>query len=370
MTITSTPPIGSHSSATAPLVQGTGVTLPPERLAQIKAAYTTRHVIDSLVTDPPALLTDLTLRPRAGDLVLARVAEIGKHTRLESPVSRRQAMFVGDEVLVAYGHRYAPDQFEAVVPDDLGPTDLVAGGGVAGRAISQHADIDAPTRLVPIGLLTRGGERVTLAQHAPYRVRAPRTAPVDPRIVVVAGTSMNSGKSATVASLVHGLKADGLRVAAGKATGTGAGNDPGIFTDAGAQTVLDFTDYGYPTTFRLAHDQIRALFSSLIEDLAATGPDAVVVEIADGLFQEETARLLADPILSVLADDVVFAAGDALGAAAGRSELQRLGLPVRAVSGLLTSSPLATREARSALDVPVVDTFELGEAHVTRSVLR
>jgi hypothetical protein len=38
-----------------------------------------------------------------------------------------------DAIIVAYGHRYAPDQFEAYVPEDLGPCHLVAGGGVAAR---------------------------------------------------------------------------------------------------------------------------------------------------------------------------------------------------------------------------------------------
>ena len=70
--------------------------LDPVRLRRALKAYTTRFVA-----------------PRAGDVVLARVTEIGKHTRLESEVSRRQLLFPGQEILVAYGDRYAPDQFLA-----------------------------------------------------------------------------------------------------------------------------------------------------------------------------------------------------------------------------------------------------------------
>lgn len=365
-TMTSAGPLSAQPTAHSPAAPCP--TLTPARLARAKKAYTTRYAV-AAVERATELLTGPAVRPRSGDLVLARVEEIGQHKRLEGPQRQRQALFTGDEIVVAYGNRYAPDQFEAEVPGDLGPVELVAAGGMAGRVLSQHAEIEAATRLAPLGLLARNGSRLTLAEHAPLRIREQRTARVTPRVVVVLGTSMNSGKTATVASLVHGLVRSGLHVAAGKATGTGAGGDPGLFVDAGASSVLDFTDYGLPSTYRLGHDRVRALLSSLVEDLAADGPDVVVVEIADGLLQDETQRLLDDPLLRALADDVLFAAGDALGAAAGYAELQRRGLPLRAVSGLLTASPLAHREAGLALGVPVLGTFDLCEPDVARSVL-
>lgn len=57
---------------------------------------------------------------------------------------------------------------------------------------------------------------------------------------------------------------------------------------------------------------------SLICELAATGPDVIVVEVADGLYQGETARLVRDPLFKQQVDKVVFAAGEALGALAGQ----------------------------------------------------
>ena len=58
-----------------------------------------------------------------------------------------------------------------------------------------------------------------------------------------------------------------MRVAAGKATGTGAGGDPGMFRDGGAETVLDFTDFGYASTYRLDHEAVVAVFTSLVDEL-------------------------------------------------------------------------------------------------------
>lgn len=335
-----------------------------ERLRVAKKAYTTRFLAGTLADscDGYHLLQGPSAVPAPGDIVLARVAEIGKHNRLESPVSRRQVLFVGDEILVAYGNRYAPDQFLAEIPGDLRECHLVAAGGLAGVVTAQHAGIAGPTVIEPIGLLANENGPLNLRDLAPYSLRETTApAPVRPPVIAVLGTSMNSGKSTTLACLVRGLVNAGLNVSAGKVTGTGAGNDPLLFADAGAAKVLDFTDFGFPTTFRLDFDVVRHLFSSLIDALGSAQTDVIVVEIADGLYQDETRRLLADPLFDSLVDGVVFSAADALGAAAGVQALRATGRSVAAVSGLLTASPLAAMEASRALDVPVLDTYSLCE---------
>ncbi|MGD7707463.1 hypothetical protein [Microlunatus sp. Y2014] len=351
--------------------------LDPIRWSSIRSAYTTRFVAAAVDRDPGgfALQSGEDLRPAAGDVVVARVTEIGHHTRLESPVSRRQLMFPGQEIMVAYGNRYAPDQFLAHVPDHLGPTQLVAGGGIAAEVLEQHDRIDQATQIEPIGLLTDEHGVVNLERFAPLSIDTPSVRVVQnvgrprPPVIAVLGTSMNSGKSTTLACLVNGLTNAGLSVAAGKATGTGAGNDPNVFVDAGARRVIDFTDFGQPTTFRLPYEQVRGLLTGLVAELAADRPDVVVVEVADGLFQGETARLLGDPAFHGSVDSVLFAAQDALGAVGGLQVLRHNDVPVAAVSGLLTSSPLATAEADAAVDVRVIDTYGLCAADTAVSLL-
>jgi hypothetical protein len=336
----------------------TAVPADPQRLRRAKKAYTTRFLAERLCLDATGYAL-VNTAPSAGDVVLAKVLEIGKHTRLESPASRRQAMFVGDEILVAFGNRYAPDQFLAEVPGDLSECSLVAGGGLAARVLEQHADIDMATRIQPIGLLARDGQVVNLADLAPHTVSSSTDLPGRPPVIAVLGTSMNSGKSTTLGCLVKGLTAAGLDVSAGKATGTGAGNDPLLFADAGASRVLDFTDFGFPTTYLLDYERVRGLLTSLIDALTTAQTDVVVVEIADGVYQGETARLLADPVFHAAVDHVVFSAADALGATAGISVLRDAGVSVPAVSGLLTASPLAAREAAAVIDAPVINTYDL-----------
>ena len=106
----------------------------PRRLRRAKAAYTTRFVARSIAaraSEGYGVLSGSDVVPRPGDVVMARVEHIGQHKAVELPDGRRATLFEGDDVIVAYGNRYAPDQFEAEVPGDLGPTDLVAAGGVA-----------------------------------------------------------------------------------------------------------------------------------------------------------------------------------------------------------------------------------------------
>lgn len=346
------------------------------RLGRAKSAYTTRYVsqLISRNSTPFWLLSGDGVIPHAGDVLLARIHRVGQHFRIERPESRRATLFKGDEILVAYGDRYAPDQFESEVPLNLGLTNLAAAGGVAGDVILAHDLMGNPTEIEPLGLLADRGGVLTLQRCAPHKTtrleefQGPSRVRTPP-VLAVLGTSMNSGKTTTVAAIVRGLTAGGLVVAAGKVTGTGAGGDPRLFEDSGAATVMDFTDYGYPSTYRLGQDEIRALLVSLISDLAATAPDAIVLEVADGLFQQETARLIDDPLFARLVDRVVFAAGEALGALAGQDLLRLKGLSPVAVSGRMTASPLAKLEAAVALDVPVLGVDELASPQIVQLLL-
>lgn len=333
--------------------------LEPGRVARAKAAYTTRRV----PTERMATLLTGDITPHSGDLVLARVKRIRQHTRIELGSGRRSRLYVGDEVVVCYANRYAPDQFEAVVPSNLGACHLVAAGGVAARCLSRSAKVKAPTELEPIGLLGDAeGRRINLSEHAvePVRGQQPR-----PFTVAVVGTSMNAGKTTSAASLIHGMTRSGLKVGAAKITGTGAGGDVWFMTDAGAHTVVDFTDAGFASTYMASPREVEGILERLTAHLQAQGVDAVVLEVADGLYQEETAALLGSRRFAEVVDGVVFAAGDAMGAAAGSQWLRRHGLPVLAVTGALTASPLAAREAARATGLPVLDLDALTDSGVT-----
>ncbi|TDC48365.1 DUF1611 domain-containing protein [Jiangella ureilytica] len=340
----------------------------PGRLGAAKTSYITRHVIDLVPAGDELLLAPATI-PSAGDVILARVESIGAHDWIERPDGRKARLFAGDEIVVAYGARYATDAYEAVVPDDFGPCDLVAAGGMAGRVVGAYTGFAAPTRIVPIGQLAgRDGSGLTVRDGAPI-VPSPVPPPVHPPVVAVVGTSMNAGKTTSAASLVRGMTRAGRRVAAAKVTGTGAGNDRWHLIDAGGAPVLDFTDAGYPSTHLVSSDDLVATYFGLLSAVSAAEPDMVVIEIADGVAHIETARLLAEPAVRATLSGVLFAAGDALGALSGVNLLRSWHLRVTAVTGMVTASPLAAREAAGLVDVPVVATKDLMEPTIAAALV-
>jgi hypothetical protein len=322
--------------------------LTPTRQRLLKHAYTTRHVHPHA----PAGLLVGDIKPQVGDLVLARVDQVGQHKRLELRDGRRALLFPGDEIVVCYGNRYAPDQFEAELPEDIGPCHLVAAGGVASRELSRHASVGEATRITPLGLLAAAdGTTLNLSQ---FRLPPPDAVERPPTFVVV-GSSMNAGKTTTAANLARGLVAAGWNVGAAKATGTGAGGDVWFMMDAGADPVLDFTAAGLPSTYLAGDEAVERTFAELVGHLAAARVDALVLEVADGVCHMETRALIESSRFGELVDGVLFAATDALSAAAAVEYLRDLGLPLLAISGMVSASPLAAREAVAMTGLPVLD---------------
>ena len=295
------------------------------------------------------------------------VQRLGQHSRLERPDGRRAAIHVGDEIVLTYGDRYATDQFEAEVPSTLRPTQLVASGGIAASVMSRSRSVRRATDIVPIGLL--GDDCGRPLNVASFALKAEPMGLEQSPTVAVLGTSMNSGKTTTIRYLVLTLNRAGLRPAATKVTGTGSGNDYWVMLDAGARKMLDFTDVGLSSTYRQPLARVEQVFADLVGLAGESGTDVTFVEVTDGIFQRETAPLIASDVFGATVDRLVFAAGDAMGAAAGVSHLRSLGLEVVAVSGMLTRSPLAVREARVATGLPVLGADELSDPDLVSELL-
>ncbi len=312
-----------------------------------KAGFATRRVPK---TDMHTLLSG-AMRPRTGDVVLARVDRIRQQERIELPTGRKAALEKGDELVLACGNRYATDQYEGLVPRRLGRANLIAAGGVAAVETERARRMKPATEITLLGLV--GDESGLPLNLMSYALPIPNDTTVRPPVTAVFGTSMNSGKTTTAQFLTRGLTLAGYRVGYAKLTGTGAGHDYWGMYDSGASAVVDFTDAGFASTYKIPIAAIESLSVNLIAYLAANGCDRIVVEIADGLLQEETAAVIDSEVFHRLIDRVLFASGDAMAAIAGVSLLQEHGFVVAGVAGLVTASPLPCREATCACGVPV-----------------
>lgn len=332
-------------------------------LGRAKQSFATRRV----PREGMATLVGGAVRPRSGDVVLARIERLGHHKHVEQPHGRRSVLHEGDLVVLAYADRYATDQFESYVPLSLGPCHMVASGGIASRVRSRSRAVRPATAIVPIGLVGDAmGRPVNVADYRLEDVLVPQQRP---RTVAVMGTSMNAGKTTTLHHLLHGMGRAGVRPGATKVTGTGSGNDYWVMLDAGAHMMLDFTDAGLAATFQQPIATLERAMAQLVGHLTLGGCGLNLVEIADGVFQQENRRLLVSPLVHDLVDTVILAASDAMGAAQGVRTLTEHGFDVCAVSGLMTKSPLAVREAQAELDLPVLGIPELSDPDVVGPII-
>lgn len=327
-----------------------------------KWAFTTRHVNKS---DVAGLNADLT-NASSGDLVLARVVRVGSHKNLQLADRRNSSLHLDDYVVLCCGNRYAPDQFEGVACINTEKADMLAGGGIIGQMLAKHGSMRNPTQLQPLGLITDAGHNViNISRYAlpakPFTGRMP--------IVAVTGTAMNSGKTTTAFSLVNGLTKAGLKVAAIKITGTGAFGDFNAFADAGAALVLDFTDAGMATTYKHTVEQILNGAETLFAHAEMQGADIAVVELGDGILQDETWQTLCNLRFQSMVKGLFFAAPDALSAIGALDYLQQAQLKVLGVSGLLTQSPLLCREFSRLRQTTIYTKEQLSMAEVASKLV-
>jgi len=323
--------------------------------AGTKFAFTTRRIDRSEICN----IKEDYSRARSGDLVLAEIVRIGSHRRVQLPSGRNSELHVGDHVVLCCGSRYAPDQFEGIAELTQELSDMLAAGGIIGRMTAKHEAIKDPTQLRPIGLLAdAAGRTINIERYALPRIPYGRRVPV----IAVTGAAMNSGKTTAAFSLVHGLRAGGFTVAAIKVTGTGAFGDLNAFKDAGASMVSDFTDAGMASTYQQPVAGIIDAAESLLAHAVDGGAEVIVVELGDGVLQNEAAGVLRHPSARQWIHGIIFAAPDALSGISGVDFLKRSGLPVVGVSGLLTRSPLLCSEFRGHESLPLFDKASLSSA--------
>ncbi len=304
--------------------------------------------------------------PQSGDIALAVLEKIGKNARLELANGRPCALHEGDLLAVVFGNRYATEQFEGYARAQGDACDLLSMGGLCGLVASKHAGVPEPSKLRLLGALgDADGRPLRLSDFA----LPPIGVPAQPRIAVVCGSSMDAGKTYTAMSLIRGLHRQGQRVAGVKLTGTAAGRDTWSMFDAGACAALDFIDGGYPSTYRCSPEQLLDLYDLLVAHAAAQGARWVVVEIADGLFQQETAALLRSAAFAATVDAWLFATSDPLAAACGVRTLRDWGIEPLAISGVISQSPLAMQEALAVTDVRCLTADELQNGSLNELLL-
>lgn len=300
-------------------------------------------------------------KPEFGDVVYGRVIRLGQHSELENKSGRIHKINDGSKAIFVFGNRYAPDYYEGFVPEEMKTeVDLLARSGVVGRIATKKSSVKDPTRVKILGYVCNDeGTVVNTRHHSLIKPTQSAKKPNRSKLVLVVGTSMNSGKSTSAVACCWALSTMGYEVRASKITGTASLKDILYMQDAGAKIVNDFTHFGFPSTYMLDEGNLLRIFNHLDLRFGNNPKNYWVVEIADGVLQREAAILLNSEDVRSRIHRLVFAAHDAFGAVGGIDILKnRFNLVPNALSGICSGSPLALREVSDFTSIPVFNNLE------------
>jgi len=299
--------------------------------------------------------------PQMGDVIYGEVRLIGQHSSLENASGRIHNVHDGTKAIFVFGNRYAPDFYEGLIPDEAtDEVDLVARSGIVGIAKTKNSMIKDPTKVKVLGYTCdKSGNVLNTRQFSLINPRRSEKKLPRAKMILICGTSMNSGKSMAAAACCRALSSAGYKVRAAKVTGTASLKDILLMNDAGASPYADFTYLGYPSTYLLPEDELLKVFNQLDLKYANNPKNFWVVEFADGIIQRETAFLLNSSEVRKRVHKLIFCANDAFGAIGGLDVLKKeFGLVPDLLSGICSISPLHIRELTAFTNIPVFNSAE------------
>jgi hypothetical protein len=268
-----------------------------------------------------------------------------RYNTLELTSGRMAEVKRGDVVVGALGHRKALFGYSGHLPTVLQPGDVVQLlnlGGVIGICDSINPSHGEPFDCKVLGCVLDFpylGQRVGVparVSNEPLNLDVPLETHGVP-IVAIAGTCMNSGKTAAACAIVSRFRHNGLIVDAFKSTGVALRRDILAMEDSGARHVAMFSDFGICAT---TSKNAPALTRSLLNELADEKPDAIVFELGDGLLGAYGVEaILRDKEIVNVITSLVLCANDPVGAWGGAKLLrEEFGIEPTVISGPATDN--------------------------------
>jgi hypothetical protein len=305
-----------------------------------------------------------------GVLVAARVLNNKtRYNQLELTSGRMATVTQGDIVVGALGHRKALLGYSGHLPTELEVGDTIQIlniGGVLGICVSANPDVGPPFDCEVLGAVLHFpylGERIGVPARAgaqPFDIDASLSANGVP-VVALAGTCMDSGKTAAACAIVGRLRHRGFNVAACKATGVSLRRDILAMEDAGAKETMIFSDLGIVTT---TADNGPALTKALLTALAGNKPDVIVLELGDGLLGAYGVEaILSDASIRDALTAVVLCANDPVAAWGGAKILrEQFGIEPAVVTGPATDNAVGIDQISQRLELPAINALTNGVA--------
>ena len=303
--------------------------------------------------------------PKAGDLVLAKIIATRRQKHLALANGHKSPLHKDEYVILCYGNRYAPEQYEAHVPERLEPCQIVSVDGIAAKLHSWQRPANSAAEIKPFGLV--GDEFGRPLNINDWTGKSNAQKNQLPFTIAVIGMDANSGQTTTSAQLLAGLTRAGLQVGAAKVTASPLQHDNAPASDYSGNDSR--AGYGYPrrSPSTRKQQQLGVMLDTLISELCTRDVEAIILEISDCL-DGAPESLLASQHVSRHLDAIIVSAAGVQKAKAGIDWLLQKKLPVKAVSGTLSNSPLHVEQARKMIDFPVLDRTALSSPHIVAQI--
>lgn len=291
-------------------------------------------------------------------LVVEILNNKANYNTLELTSGRMAKIVRGDIVVGALGHRKALFGYSGHIPATLKPGDIIQMlniGGVLGICDSATQDKGKPFDCKVLGAVLTFpylGERIGVPAKVGYKPLDFEAA-LDARavpVVALAGTCMEAGKTAAASAIIARMRHRGLIVDAFKATGVSLRRDIMAFEDSGARRTMLFTDLGIVTT---TAECGPALTRTMLTEMAAGQPDAIVFELGDGLLGTYGVEaILRQRDIKAALTCVVLSANDPVAAWGGVKLLrERFGIEPCVVTGPATDNQVGIEIIREQMNV-------------------
>ena len=332
-----------------------------------KIASATRNV---QLSKEVTLSDEIVARP---GMVIA-VRAIGRKTtynEIEDPQGRLVLVDEGDVIAGVLGERRALKGYAGCVPDKIvkgSILNLLNMGGVIGQVTSINIELGPPRQVEVLGAILTFpylGERVGVpADVTKNAIPRAETLPECAPVIAVAGTCMNAGKTFAASEIIKHLSKRGWRIAAAKLTGVSLRRDTLSMLDRGAFRACDFADAGAVST---KAGETPGIAKGLLRELDKSEPDAIVVELGDGILGEYGVQdILRDADFRKHVRGYVMCANDPVAAwGAHRLMKDEFGLEILVFSGPATDNAVGRDFIEKQLGVRAInartDDAALGE---------
>lgn len=326
-----------------------------DKISSVTTNLDLKHT-ETILDDP-----SVALPCEMGTVLAAEVLDDKSiYNELELPSGRMSKLKKGDIIAVALGERMALKGFVGGLPKSLKAGDvlhLLNMGGVAGECTSANTkEVGNPLRIRILGAITRKGQILNIAQKAKY---APsKTMKSDIPLIIVTGTSMDSGKTTVAIEIIKSLTRMGMKLAGAKLTGVGALRDLYKMQDYGVYDAVSFVDAGITSTANLDGEVIVDVTKGALDHLSKGNPDAIIIEFGDGLMGKYGVEaVLGIPEIQKNVRLHIGCAGDPVGAIGLARGCKALGIPIDVISGPVTDNTVGKSIIRDELDVIVYNAF-------------